>query len=123
MTSGDLCSKDDADFIGYRYEEKVPYCLRNVSYETKTEIYQEYGIPQKCRGEYTVDHFIPLALGGSNDKMNLWPEHKRVKATRQNLEIELYYQLRRGEITHEAAMAVIADAKMNPPAVDPTDCH
>jgi hypothetical protein len=49
--------------------------VRNVSAKTKKQVFAEYGItyPQPA-GAYEVDHFIPLALGGSNDIANLFPE-------------------------------------------------
>jgi len=49
--------------------------VRNVSAKTKKEVFEEYGMtyPQPT-GAYEVDHFIPLALGGSNDIANLFPE-------------------------------------------------
>jgi competence protein ComEC len=49
--------------------------VRNVSTKTKKQVFEEYGLtyPQAA-GAYEVDHFIPLALGGSNDIANLWPE-------------------------------------------------
>lgn len=123
VTSGELCTEQDRDYTGRRYNEQIAYCVRNVSWDRKTKIFREYGIPDHCRGEYTVDHFIPLALGGSNQETNLWPEHKHVKATRQNLEQELYYQLRDGMITQAEAVAEITKVKMNPPAVEPWDCE
>lgn len=48
--------------------------VRNVSAETKKQIYAEYGIVNHSKGEYEVDHLISLELGGSNDIANLWPE-------------------------------------------------
>ena len=48
--------------------------VRNVSVATKKEIYAEYGIASHTTGEYEVDHFIPLEIGGSNDPSNLFPE-------------------------------------------------
>ncbi len=41
----------------------------------KKKIYTEYGLsyPQPT-GSYEVDHIIPLELGGSNDRANLYPE-------------------------------------------------
>lgn len=123
MTSGDLCTTADADFVEFRYAERIPYCVRNVSREEKTRIYERYHIPARCRTEYTIDHFIPLALGGSNDPRNLWPEHRNVKATRQGLEQELYYAIRSGRMSHAETLAVIVEAKTHPPAADPTACN
>jgi hypothetical protein len=48
---------------------------RNVGQAEKRQVFMEYGIPYPApRGAYEVDHFIPLELGGSNAKSNLWPE-------------------------------------------------
>ena len=48
--------------------------VRNVPQSEKDEVYKEYGIYSHTTGEYEVDHFISLELGGSNDISNLWPE-------------------------------------------------
>lgn len=49
--------------------------VRSVSSELRRRLYEQYQIsyPQP-RGSYEADHLIPLALGGSNDLANLWPE-------------------------------------------------
>lgn len=49
--------------------------VRNVSTATKRKVFANYsiGYPPPS-GEYEVDHFIPLEIGGSNDITNLWPE-------------------------------------------------
>ena len=123
VTQGDFCNSKDPDFVDYRYTEKIPYCVRNVSRYTKAEIYDQYQVPEKCRAEYTVDHYVPLFMGGSNHNANLWPEHKLVKATRQNLEVELYNELKNGRMTQEEAVEIITQAKMHPPKVLPSKCH
>lgn len=48
--------------------------VRNVPQSEKNQVYAEYGITSHTSGQYEVDHFIPLELGGSNDISNLWPE-------------------------------------------------
>lgn len=48
--------------------------VRNVPQSEKNQVYAEYGITSHASGQYEVDHFIPLELGGSNDISNLWPE-------------------------------------------------
>lgn len=111
MTNGDLCTAENPDFAGYRYKERIPYCRRNVERETKTNIYMAYQIPLQCRNHYTIDHFIPLSMGGSNKVVNLWPEHKKVKATRPYLEQEVFEQLKKGEITQAEAIDIIVQAK------------
>jgi len=49
--------------------------VRSVSTSLKKKVYQEYGIAYPPEfGTYEADHLIPLALGGSNDIANLFPE-------------------------------------------------
>jgi hypothetical protein len=48
--------------------------VRNVSETTKRLVYRRYGILRHHRGQYEVDHLIPLELGGSNSIKNLFPE-------------------------------------------------
>ena len=51
--------------------------VRNVTETEKQAVFAEYGIAQHAAGEYEVDHYISLELGGSNDISNLWPEAAR----------------------------------------------
>jgi hypothetical protein len=122
MTMGQLCDPSDSDFKEYRYSEKIPYCSRNVASSTKTQIYKDYGVPFNCRKDYTIDHFIPLSIGGSNSKSNLWPEHKKIKALRQNLEMQLYEDLRDAKLTQAQALDIVFTEKLNPP-VEGIDIH
>ncbi|OFZ18897.1 MAG: hypothetical protein A2Z20_12365 [Bdellovibrionales bacterium RBG_16_40_8] len=114
-TPGDLCDETDPDFIEYRYQEHVAYCERNVSVNLKAKIYKYYNIPANRRRSYTIDHYIPLSIGGSNHEQNLWPEHKEIKKLRPNLEVEVYEAVREGRITRQQAIDEIIKAKMNPP--------
>lgn len=123
MTDGDLCNKNDPDFVEYRYAEKIPYCNRNVWQEQKRRIFEQYGIPEHCRSQYTIDHLIPLALGGSNAPNNLWPEHRNVKATRKYLEQNLYFMMENGEITQRKAIKIILEDKNNPSPSTPAPCR
>lgn len=47
--------------------------VRNVTSDEKRAVYDRYRVAD-TPGAYEVDHFIPLALGGSNALTNLWPE-------------------------------------------------
>jgi hypothetical protein len=118
MTTGVLCSRSDRDFDGLRYGEKIAYCHRNVDGRLKSRIYQEYGIPNKCRHRYTVDHFYPLSMGGNNSAKNLWPEHVLVKKLRFDLEQDTFDQLREGRITQKQALDIIREAKLHPPIAE-----
>ncbi len=111
LTYGQLCSERNVDFKNYRYAERIPYCERNVTQEQRSRIYNQYRIPTNCRKRYTIDHFIPLSIGGDNSDVNLWPEHKLVKATRPRLEQELYEAISRGRITQKQAVELIVREK------------
>lgn len=84
--------------------------VRNVSVETKKEVYEEYGIYQRKSGEYQVDHLISLSLGGSNDISNLWPEPKSPKPgylEKDKVEYYLYQKLCSGRISLSQAQYLI----------------
>jgi hypothetical protein len=48
--------------------------VRHVTESTKARVYAEYAIRSHRRGQYEVDHLVPLELGGSNAIANLFPE-------------------------------------------------
>ena len=126
QTWGTLCTTSDRDFKEYRYREQIPYCKRRVSSSRKRKIYENYGVPSDCRSQYTIDHYIPLSIGGTNKDNNLWPEHKLVKALRAQLELETFEDLRDGIISQDEAVTLIIQEKQNPilKGLDPeTLCH
>lgn len=118
-THGSLCTKSDPDFSQLRYSERIPVCQRKVSQATKREIYRQYGVRTGCESAYTIDHLIPLSLGGTNHGDNLWPEAKSIKALRQQLEQDLYKKISQGLITQDQAIRTILQAKFNPPVKNP----
>lgn len=113
---GALCTRSDPDYAEDRYGERIPYCQRNVSSSTKKSIYRVYGIPRHCTNRYTIDHLIPLSIGGDNSIRNLWPEHKFIKATRQNLEEKLYWAMSNGQLLQQEAVEQVLREKLNPPS-------
>lgn len=115
ITTGDFCTRSNPDYLGDAYSEKIPKCTRNVIQLTKNKIYEMYGVMPSCRSQYTIDHFIPLSIGGNNSVENLWPEAKSIKALRQNLELVLFQKLRDGKISQAEAIRQIREAKFNPP--------
>lgn len=78
LTPGTLCSTPTT----YRYPERIAYCEREVSGKDKQLIFQMYRAKGYSlsgdRNDYKIDHFMPLCAGGSNEKTNLWPQHKTV---------------------------------------------
>ncbi len=114
LTPGEICDTQNPDFHEYRYSEGIAYCRRNVSRHVKSQIYQQYGIPERCRTRYTIDHLIPLSIGGTNGRGNLWPEHRLIKETRPDLEIQVFEALRDGDITQKQAIERVLQEKTRP---------
>lgn len=114
-TPGSLCQNSAVR----RYPENITYCERNVSTQTKNDLIKMYDdrfgfhIRQMNRGDFKIDHFIPLSIGGSNSKDNLWPQHKSVYKVTDPLEQVLSDKIRDARITQAEAVRVIREAKLN----------
>lgn len=117
-TPGALCRASDTEFVERRYKERVAYCRRYVPPSVVETVFRHYRIPESAWANYTIDHLIPLALGGSNARANLWPEHRSVKALRPNLENDLYLRLNAGTLTHGVAVQRVLKAKFFPLGTD-----
>jgi hypothetical protein len=83
-----------------------------VPQEIKQEIYREYGITSHGRGDYEIDHLIPLELGGSNSIKNLWPESYRTlpwsARVKDRLENKLHELVCTGQMDLKTAQQAIA---------------
>lgn len=115
MTPGSLCENSPVR----RYPENIVYCERNVDTHLKKEIikmYDEkfgYSIRQMSRGDFKIDHFIPLSIGGSNSIENLWPQHKSVYVVTDDLEHLLFDKISTGKIKQDDAIRVIREGKLD----------
>jgi hypothetical protein len=113
MTSGDLCSQPSA----YRYPERIAYCERDVHTSLKREIIAEYDqtkgyrIGTMNREDFKIDHLIPLCMGGSNSKKNLWPQHRTVFELTDDLEFQLCQKMAAGRLNQQEAVQMILRAK------------
>ena len=86
--------------------------VRNVPVELKHEVYAEYGVKHRKKGEYEVDHLVPLELGGSNDIANLWPEPAEPQPgfhEKDKVENYLHEQVCSGGMDLRKAQAMIAN--------------
>ncbi len=114
-TPGSLCGSSAKK----RYKENINYCERNVNTSDKNQIikmYDEelgYEIRQMNRQDFKIDHFIPLSIGGSNSKDNLWPQHKSVFEVTDPLEQELSNKISAGLISQSESVRIIREAKLN----------
>jgi len=117
MTPGKLCTTPTEK----RYAEGIDYCERNVTTDTKNAVIAAYDkqlgyqIRTMNRGDFKIDHFIPLSIGGANDTENLWPQHKSVYKYSDPLELQLSQLMVAGRIKQAEAIKLIKDCKYNLP--------
>lgn len=113
MTPGSLCEHSGV----FRYPEHIAYCNRNVDSGLKREIIREYdttfgySVGSMPRGEFKIDHYIPLCAGGSNNQDNLWPQHESVYAITDPLEPAICGKMAAGRLEQAEAVALIKEAK------------
>ena len=107
-----LCHKTDKDYKENRYQQQIAYCKRNVDTADRKRIFEKYHVDWDDRNKYTVDHIIPLSLGGSN--LGIWPEHKAIRNHRRPLEIWNYWAIRQGCLGQREVLKVILSSKYNP---------
>ena len=107
---GDYCTDHDPDFDGYRYAEQIPHCKRKVSTKIKDKVCERDGV--YGRKDFTVDHLIPLSLGGSNSRENLWCQHKSLNHT--SLEYRMFLDVRDGHRTRDDAVGILFEHKFGP---------
>ncbi len=85
--------------------------VRNVPVSEKNEVYNEYSIVTHTAGQYEVDHYISLELGGSNEITNLWPEPAEPRPgfhEKDVVENYLHEQVCAGKLTLTQAQQQIA---------------
>jgi hypothetical protein len=106
-TPGDILNVTKNDICVSGYSASV----RNVPDSEKNQDYDEYGITKRNPGQYEVDHFVSLELGGSNDISNLWPEPAEPKPgfhEKDKVENYLHDQVCSGALTLRQAQIKIA---------------
>ncbi|RYZ63685.1 MAG: hypothetical protein EOP05_23155 [Proteobacteria bacterium] len=115
MTPGKLCSNGTTR----RYPEGIPYCNRNVERGLKADIFKAYDedlgfeTRQMNRGDFKIDHYIPLCAGGSNSIENLWPQHRTVFAITDPMEPLVCEKMSEGVLKQAEAIELIKRGKNN----------
>lgn len=111
FTYPDFCTIKSTEYKEVRYQSRVAICGREVTTSRKNKVYDLYKIPKENRSEYTIDHLVPLFLGGSNTVENLWPQHKSISTV--VIEKQVYDDLKAERITYQEALNIILRAKFN----------
>ncbi len=113
ITPGSVCSNPDS----VRYPEHIKYCERNVDSQLKRSIFAEYdktlGYSMRTmnRMDFKIDHYIPLCAGGSNDRINLWPQHKSVYDITDPMEPLICGKMSEGRLAQAKAIELIKTGK------------
>lgn len=81
--------------------------VRQVSTAMRRSIFVEYGMTAASCGHCEIDHRVPLEIGGSNGRENLWPQSYDTKPwnalVKDQLENEIHRQVCEGDISLEEA--------------------
>ncbi|MGZ3772327.1 MAG: hypothetical protein ACXVCY_00540 [Pseudobdellovibrionaceae bacterium] len=114
LTPGVLCVTPNSQ----RYPEKINYCDRNVTTETKAQVFVQYdqlGFRTQTMNRvlFKIDHYIPLCAGGSNDIRNLWPQHVTVYTITDLLEATICEKMAAGRLLQKDAIRIIIQGKHN----------
>jgi len=105
ITPGCVCTEFDKDFDGFRYPAHIAHCRRNVTKKTRDFVANSYHINSRDYNKYEFDHLIPLAIGGSNNACNIWPQPLSEAHVKDEVEVKVYLLLKKGKITQRDAIA------------------
>ena len=112
LTPGQLCDHPSR----YRYPENIAYCERDVTKEEKDAVFALYRrsgfkLSYENRSSYKVDHYIPLCVGGSNNAVNLWPQHISIANITDSIEKLTCDKMALGKLTQARAVMLIKRVK------------
>ena len=102
LTAADICHTGTRDYRA------------TLTQDAKRAAYARYGLEgghDAACGEAgcTLDHLIPLELGGSNDVQNLWPQQSDSAVQKDRLENYLHAQVCKNNMPLAEAQHLIAD--------------
>ena len=101
----------------FHFLKYAKVAFRNGDIQTKKEIIQTYdknlgySIESLPRTDFKIDHYIPLCMGGDNEKENLWPQNKSVYTVTDPLEQESCEKMAQGKLLQAKAIELIKKAK------------
>lgn len=120
LTPGEVCHKPTQ----WRYPERIAYCSRDVDTSEKKDIIKMYDrergyeIGQMNRAAFKIDHYIPLCMGGSNERDNLWPQHQSVYVLTDPMEPVLCDKMAKGKLKQAEAIELIKKGKADFDQID-----
>jgi len=73
LTPGVVASTDEAEVCAAGPNGTYSQQHRQTTVAMKAEVYRRYNVEPAGR-DFEIDHRLPLALGGKDDVLNLWPQ-------------------------------------------------
>ena len=73
--------------------------VRKVTQKIRNSDYDSYGVPKENRKLYTIDHYIPLGILGTNDPENLWPQPRDEAKQKDAIENKLRKMVCSGQMS------------------------
>jgi hypothetical protein len=107
-----------------RYPERIAYCARKVDGDLKRSIFADYdsqlGYHTRSmdRQAFKIDHYIPLCMGGSNERENLWPQHVSVYTLTDPMEPLACEKMAEGKLSQAHAVELIKKGKNDLSQID-----
>jgi hypothetical protein len=110
ITPGAVASSDPAMVCIRGYSRRVRPAYDYAWRRFRVSVFRAYGIPHEKWKNFTIDHDVPLSLGGApEDIRNVWPEPKAEAKRKDEVEDALLAAAcYRHTVTLAAAQAAIA---------------
>lgn len=100
-TSGDVIPGTMLSWICNKWIDSTP-----PSMQTILKVYKSYGISINDKS-YSIDHLVPISLGGSNDIKNLWPIKSIDLYHKRKVEKDLFRCVCNGLMPLKEAQAIL----------------
>jgi hypothetical protein len=78
---------------------------RPISDGTKRRVFAAYHVARRARGASTIDHLVPVELGGTNALDNLWPITKSEARAKRFVVVKVVARMCAGDVDLATAQA------------------
>jgi hypothetical protein len=103
LTPGKVATTDLREVCAIDGDMSYSRRHRTTTAALKSWVFREYGIepPNEpaARGEWEIDHLVPLCLGGADEAANLWPQNKATSRKKDRLEAQACREVCAGRLS------------------------
>jgi len=104
LTPGSVVSMDRSLICSPGYAKRVRHPYDYAWRQLRVRMFEGYGIPHDHWHEFTVDHLVPIEVGGDPFNLqNIWPQPKAQAIEKDRYENLAHEEVCAGRITLEAA--------------------